>query len=246
MLHDKDAAARSAFPVTRWTLLSRLKGPPSEEAAQAMEDICAAYWYPLYVFARRFGLDDPDAKDAVQDVFTHLIRGNGLAQADAERGRLRNFLLTALKNQISMTKEKQKAVKRGGNVVISSLDLTDAEGRYLQEPIAPDASPERIFERKWAMELLRAARNELEASYTSTGQQPLYQHLSPALDEGERWSGSKEAAVAMGMNEPAVRTALHRLRVRYRETLLRHVRATVERDEDVKAEAAYLMQLFAE
>lgn len=245
MSEDKRPAQSGSFPATRWTLVSRLQGPATPDAAQALDAICAAYWYPLYVYARRFGLDEPDAKDAVQDLFAKMIAGNRFALADAERGRMRTFLLTALKNQIGMTREKQQAAKRGGADTIVSLDMTDAEGRYIHEPMSTDATPEQAFERKWALELLQAAKADLRADYVADGRERLFDLLASALDEGERWSGYESVSEKLQMNEGAVRTALHRLRKRYRDMLFKQVRETVEHDEDVTAEAAYLMQLFS-
>lgn len=245
MSKEQHPAPSGSFPTTRWSLVSRLKGPPSPEAAAALESICTAYWYPLYVYARRFGLDEPDAKDAVQDLFARFIAGNRFALAEAERGRLRTFLLTALRNEISMAREKQHRLKRGGGESVVSLDMTDAEGRYLHEPLAAAATPEEAFERKWALKLLHDAREALRAEYTAGGKAALFDLLAPAVDEGERWSGHAAAAAALQMNEGALRTTLHRLRQRYRDHLHQRVRETVEHDEDVKAEAAYLMRLFS-
>ena len=244
MIEAKNSDATSSFPMTRWTLVAKLKGPPSNEAAQALDAICRAYWYPLYVFARRQGLDEPDAKDIVQSLFARMIEGNRFAQADAERGRMRTFLLTALKNEIHQDREKRQAAKRGGKDTVLSLDMTDAEGRYLHEPVAVDVSPERAYERKWAMELLQAAKASLRSTYAKDGKETLFDALAPALDEGDRWAGHEAAAAALQMNEGAMKVALHRLRKRYREALFQQVRETVECEEDVMAEAAYLMGLF--
>ena len=241
---NKESSRTGSFPLTRWTLVARLQGAPSTDAANALDAICRAYWYPLYVFARHYGLEEMDAKDVVQDLFARLLRGNGFAQADSERGRMRTFLLKALKNEIHMAREKRQTEKRGGKATLVSLDMTDAEGRYLHEPMAPGASPERAFERKWAMELLEAAKAELRVVYARDGKAGLFEALAPALDEAERWTGVEAAAASLRMSEGSVTVALHRLRRRYRDMLFRHVRDTVESDEEVKPEAAYLMQLF--
>lgn len=244
MSDAQNKSQTGSFPVTRWTLVARLQGPPSNEGAQALDAICKAYWYPLYLFARRYGLNETDAKDAVQDLFFRMIEGNRFALADADRGRMRTFLLTALKNEINMGREKQQAAKRGGKQMPLSLDMTDAEGRYLHEPEAPDATPERVFERKWALELLAAARADLRERYVKDGKEVLFAVLAPALDGEPGWCGNEAAAEKLNMNEGTLKVALHRLRQRYRDTLTQRVRDTVESDEDVKAEAAYLMSLF--
>ncbi len=245
MSEDKPALQTGSFPVTRWTLVARLQDPATPEAARALEAICAAYWYPLYVYARRFGLDEPDSKDAVQELFHRMIKGDRFALAKETKGRLRSYLLSVLKNVIAALRQRQQTLKRGGEGEPISLDITDAEGRYLHDPMSTAATPEQAYERKWAMTLLHAAKADLCAAYTAEGKAALFDLLAPALDEGERWSGYAAASAALQMNEGAIRTALHRLRKRFRDSLFRQVRETVECDEDVKAEAAHLMQLFS-
>ena len=212
---------------------------------KAMEDICRAYWYPLYVYARRFGLDGMDAKDAVQELFFQMIKGNRMAMADATRGKLRTFLLTALKNIIGQRQHKMQAAKRGGGAATFSLDMQDAEGRYVQEVESPGLPPDRHFERKWAIELLRVAQERLREEYGKNGRSAVFTQLEPALMDAERWSGHEAAATALGMNEGAVKVALHRLRKRYRDLLLGEVARTVDEDSEVKGEVAYLLGLFA-
>lgn len=246
MENRKRSDRTSSFPATSWTLVACLQDPTSPAAAQALEAICRAYWYPLYVFARRSGLEDADAQDAVQDLFACMIGRNALAQADAARGRLRTLLLTALKNGMNREREKQRSAKRGGNQIFVPLDLTNAEGRYLHEAVMyEDASAECAFERKWAVELIRAAKAELKAFYAEGGRAEVFHVLAPALDEGETWTGSGGAAATLRLSAGAVKVALHRLRKRYREILFRRIRATVERDEDVMAEASHLIKVFS-
>ena len=237
------------FPRTRWTLIGHLRDPGAAPlAARALDQICSAYWYPLYVYARRFGLDEVNAKDAVQDLFARLLEGNRMATADATRGRLRTFLLTALSHTIGQTREKERATKRGGSRILESLDMTDAEGRDLHEPEGREASPERNFERKWAMELLRAAQKSLCGDYVREGKAALFDALAPALLDSKEWTNHHEAAAALGMNEGAVKVALHRLRQRYREALLAEVRVTLDdeaSEAEVKQEVGYLLGLFS-
>lgn len=233
------------FPATRWTYIGQIKAGPGKEAARAIEHLCKAYWYPLYVYARRYGLDETDAKDAVQDVFAKLLEHNRFAQADASRGKLRAFLLTILKNQIAKNREREHAEKRGGGRAPVELDLKDAEGRYVHEIASGDASPDRAYERKWAHELLRIALQKLRESYVREGKQALFETLSPGLLEGTRWSGHQQASLALDMTEGALRTALSRLRDRFRKALLAEVSTTVEDESEVKGEVAYLMGLFS-
>lgn len=239
----------SVFPATRWTLIRQLRsGDGNEEGAaeRAMEQLCRLYWYPLYVFARRFGLNEDDAKDAVQELFARMMNGNRMASADAARGKFRNFLLTALKNLIQNRLGRDQAEKRGGGQESIRLDLQDAEGRYLLEPESQDVSPEMAFERKWAKELMRLARVELRAEYVREGKEELYDMLAPALalNETESWKGHAAVAKNLGMNEGAVKVALHRLRKRFGEALRQRVAATLDSEEDLKEELQYFIKLF--
>lgn len=246
MAEASPKTTQSVFPSTRWTLISQMQdGAPTAEHRLALDTICRSYWYPLYVYARKFGKNEDEARDVVQDCFVHLIEGNHLKDADPLRGRLRTFLLTVMQNRMRREAERQQAKKRGGGLEVVSLDLRDAEGRYLKEPISPDVSPELAFERKWALTLLETTREKLRESYVTAGKMTVFQVLSPALAEGERWNGHERAAAELNMDVGAVRVALHRLRKRYRDLLLEQVAATVSSNGDVRAELAYLMGLFA-
>ena len=245
-MNSSDPGSTSVFPATRWTLIGHLRDDAHSHAARhALEQLCSAYWYPLYVYARKFGLNEDDARDAVQDLFARMIEGNSMALAQACKGRLRNFLLTSLKNSMAHERERQSAVKRGGGAAVLSLDMTDAEGRYVTEPASTEADPEQAFEKKWALELLQRTRDRLRASYALDGREAIYDHLAPALSEGERWQGHAQAALALGMNEGAVKVALFRLRKRFAEALKGEVAAPVEEDGDVREELGYLARLFS-
>ncbi|MES2598451.1 MAG: sigma-70 family RNA polymerase sigma factor [Verrucomicrobiota bacterium] len=238
--------SQSVFPSTRWTLISQMQdGAPTAQHQAALATICGTYWYPLYVFARRFGKNEDEARDVVQDCFAHLIEGDHLKSADPLRGRLRTFLLTVMRNIMQHQDQRKQAQKRGGGASTLSLDLRDAEGRYLNDPPAPGATPEQAYERKWALTLLETTRLKLRLSYLEAGKVELFDHLSPALAEGERWTGHPQAAASLGIDVGTVRVSLHRMRKRYRDLLLEQVAATVSSDGDVRAELAYLMGLFA-
>lgn len=243
---ESSAIPPSIFPTTRWTLIRHIRDGSATGlvAKRALEELCNTYWYPLYVFARRFGLNEDDAKDAVQELFARMMDGNRMGLADATRGKFRNFMLTALKNLIHNRLGYDQAEKRGGGAESVPLDLKDAEGRYLLEPESQDASPELAFERKWALELLRLTREKLRAEYIKEGKADLFDQLSPALSEGDPWQQHASVAKTLGMNEGAVKVALHRLRKRFGIALRREVAATLDDDEDLKAELNYFINLF--
>ena len=54
-------------------------------ARQALEELCRAYWYPLYAFVRHRGHSPADAQDLTQTFFARFIASGGFASADRER-----------------------------------------------------------------------------------------------------------------------------------------------------------------
>ena len=235
------------FPATRWSLVCRISSPEEAIGRAALETLCQSYWFPLYSYARRFGLQESDAKDTVQDTFSRLLVNNRLALADAERGRLRTFLLATLKNVMNEARRKEQTAKRGGGSVMLSLDMQDAEGRYLVEPpaAADSASPERQFELQWAREVIEGSMRRLKADYCRSGKSELFDALEPALRDGKRWNLHAETASKLGMAEGALKVALHRLRQRFRDALQEEVRQTVMEEKDAEDEIRHLLAAFA-
>jgi RNA polymerase sigma-70 factor (ECF subfamily) len=242
-----DANAQTPFPPTRWTLIKELQKDPqrSLEARAALEGLCSAYWYPLYWCARRYGLNEADAQDAVQNLFVKLLRDNGFTRADPQRGRLRSFLLTSLKNSISHSRRKAKAEKRGGAASLLPLafDLTGAEEKYVLDVVSQDAHPDMVYDQKWAAEVLRRAMRRLRNAHQKKGTLQLFDLLAPALQDAEEWPGCGVAAARLGMSEGAVRVALHRMRQTLGRNIRAEVAATVADENDVQDELRYLVSL---
>jgi len=107
-------AQPQVFPRTRWSVVLAATQQPSPEAEAALETICRAYWYPLYAFVRRSGQSPHDAQDLTQEFFRHLLEKRWLEAADREKGRLRTFLVTALKHFMAKEWRRASAHKRGG------------------------------------------------------------------------------------------------------------------------------------
>lgn len=232
------------FPTTHWTLVTKLRDGTEAEAREALETIFTNYRYPLYCFARRSGLGAHDAEDALHDFFERLIERASLRTADQNKGRLRNFLLASFQNSLTNRRRRSRALKHGAGHQHVSLDEAD-EARYQHEGSAD--SPERLYDRKWALEMLRVTLDRLKEEYARQGKEALFAVLAPILSAGGSGQGHDLATVAagLGMEGGALRTALSRLRKRYRKLLLEEVSRTVEPDEDVADEVAYLLQLFA-
>jgi RNA polymerase sigma-70 factor (ECF subfamily) len=215
----------------------------SPASSAALAELCEAYWYPAYAYARRSGYSVDDAADLTQAFFTRMLEKQFLKQARPERGRFRSFLLASLRHFILNERDWKNARKRGGGVALVPLDFGVGEDRYQREP-ADDLTPDRIFERRWTLDVLDRAMARLAADYVASGRQALFALLKPYLVGDEPGSYAELASVA-GSSEGALRVAVHRLRKEFRSTLRHTIAETVERDEDVDDELRYLLRVVA-
>lgn len=226
------------FATTRWSLVAAAARP---EAAGALADLCRLYWYPVYAYVRRRGHGADEAEDLTQAFFARLLEKGALGAATPARGRFRNFLLASCQHFLAHERERAGALKRGGGRVVS-LDLSGADGRYRREP-AGGEGPERLFERRWAMELLGRALARLRGEYEAGGKGRVFGALKGQLS-GEA-AGMAALAEVLGMTVSAVKTAAHRLRKRYGELLREEVRETVETEAEVEEEVRALFRALA-
>lgn len=235
--------AREAFATTRWSLVARAGsagGAASDERGQALGQLCEAYWYPVYAFARRGGASEHDARDLVQEFFTRLLERGGLDGADAARGRFRTYLLAAFRHFQSNERERLGARKRGGGRLAFSLDDELAERRLRDELVDAD-DPERAYQRSWAQTLLGQVLERLRAEYESTGKGALFERLRPGL-QGEEVVGHRAVAEELGSTEGAVRVAAHRLRRRFGDLLEREIVQTLSDPGDAADELRGLFE----
>jgi len=230
-----------AFVTTRWSAVAAAGQDDSPRAHVALENLCQTYWYPLYAYVRRTGKSPEDAKDLTQAFFAVLLAHNSIAKVDRERGRFRSFLLAALKNFLVNEWEKSRALKRGGAMHFVPLQFDTAETRYAQ-PIAPGDTPDRAFDRQWALALLDAVLNRLRQEYSKAGKDHLFAGLKETLSGGRSDIPYRDMASRLGMSEGAVKVAAHRLRHRYRDLLREEIASTLADTGDVEAE---LRELFA-
>lgn len=245
--------ASSDFLPTRWSVVLAAGGTPSPASREALEQLARAYWYPLYAYIRRHGNTPEAAEDLAQAFFATLLEKQFLARADLHpsKGRFRAFLLASLKHFLSNQYARQNALKRGGGGgrnerdggagpvggKIISLDTASAEARFALEPQAPaDQSPDRLFERQWALTLLAQVLEQLGAEYAGRGEAAVFEALKPTLT-GEALASS---AQRLHKSEGAIKTAAHRLRRRYRDLLRTTIAQTVDSPEQVEEEIAYL------
>lgn len=210
----------------------------------ALEELCRNYWFPLYAFVRSRGQSPHDAEDVVQGFLADLLSRGDLANLDPSKGRFRSFLRAACEHYLANQRDHDRAAKRGGEVKIVCIDRLDAESRFRREH-ATQVTPERIFERQWALTLLERVMERLEAESVQAGKAELFALLRPVL-QGDALAPSYPAiASELGMNDGAVRVAAHRLRVRYRERLREEVGRTTADPSAVDAEIAELLAALA-
>jgi len=234
---------RADFPPTRWTLISRVRRGSEAEAAQAMEDLCRAYWYPIYAFARRGGCNPHDAEDLTQIFFQNLVTSEGVQEARREKGRLRTFLLAMLKRVISKKLRFETAEKRGGKrPEVVSFDEKTAEERYALEP-ADIHDPDALFDRAWAEEVLQSASAKLRADYTLAENVEIFEQLSEYLPLGDNETPYPEAANKLGMREATLRLQVHRMRKRYAKLIEETIAQTVADAAEQKKELHHLMSI---
>jgi RNA polymerase sigma-70 factor (ECF subfamily) len=226
-----------SFPTTLWTIVLHAARDEPAQVRAALAQLCQAYWYPLYSFVRRRGYSPHDAEDLTQAFFAQLLEKHALEQVDPELGRFRTFLLASLKNFLANDWDKAHARKRGGGQTIVSLDKESAESRYQLEP-SHDMTPERHFERQWAMTLLDQVLDALRDEYHAEGKGNLFDELKVVI-VGQPGPYA-EMAARLGCSEGAIKVAVHRLRHRYRELLRARIAATVG-EGDVDDELRHLL-----
>jgi len=227
----------SEFPTTRWTLVVAAGARDPTEARPALVSLCENYWYPLYVYLRRRGYSADQAQDLTQDFFIRVLEGRYLDRANPEKGRFRSFILTSLKFFVADEGDRERAHKRGGGVLVP-LELLSGEERYQREP-SHDETPERIFERRWALLVLDRVVERLRSEFVRHGRPENFERLK-LFFLGQ--SDAPYAALAREMNtsEGAIKVAIHRLRKRYRELLRQEIADTVADPSEIEAELRYL------
>jgi RNA polymerase sigma factor (sigma-70 family) len=227
----------SQFPTTRWTLVVAASDPQRKDAHSALVSLCENYWYPLYVYLRRRGYPPDQAQDLTQEFFIRVLEGRYLDRADPEKGRFRSFMLTSLKFFAADEQDRQRSHKRGGGMVVP-IEFSSGEERYQREP-GHDETPERIFERRWALSVLERVLQKLRDEFVHHGRPEHFERLKGFL-LGQ--SEAPYAALAREMNssEGALKVAIHRLRKRYRELFRQEIADTVADPAEVEPELRYL------
>jgi RNA polymerase sigma factor (sigma-70 family) len=233
-------ARGGVFATTHWSVVLQAGDEQSPRAAGALEQLCRTYWYPLYLYVRRRGYRVEDAQDLTQQFFAHVLKKGSFGLANPARGKFRTFLLHSLQNFLANEWKKAHRIKRGGDITCFSLDATDAEHRYASEPAAT-MTPERAYEKRWAMTLLEQVLANLQQEYARAGSGRVFEELVDSLWGKDASISYAQIGERLSMTEGAIRGAMHRLRERYRERLRAEVAHTVADFCEVDGELRYLI-----
>jgi RNA polymerase sigma-70 factor (ECF subfamily) len=236
--------APRVFPNTRWSVVLAATQRPSPESAAALETICRAYWYPLYAYLRRCGQSPHDAQDLTQEFFCRLLEKRWLEAADREKGKLRIFLITALKHFVNNEWRKASAQRRGGGQALVPFDTSFAESRYVADKTAPQAA-EAAFDRQWALTLLALTLDRLETEFVTAGRPASFTALKDTLMAERGAIDYAAVAKQLGGNEGAARVAVHRLRKRFRAIYREELAQTLAKETDLEAELRHLAAALA-
>lgn len=230
---------RRRFQTTRWSLVLAAGGDHSSAAHLALATLCEIYWYPLYAYVRRQGHDADESKDLTQAFFAQLLERHDIQGLRKERGRLRSYLLGALRHFLLNQDIRNHALKRGGQQASISLEFDAAEHRYSQE-LAEITTPERIYERRWALTVLDQVFQDLRGEWASAGRGGDFDILKECLAGDVPPGGYQSVATTLGCTVNAATVAVHRLRRAFRRQLRDVIADTVVSEDAIDDEIRHL------
>jgi RNA polymerase sigma-70 factor (ECF subfamily) len=240
-----EAVGPRVFATTHWSVVLAAGEGKTEPSQRALETLCGAYWYPIYVYVRRKGHGPDEAQDLTQEFFVQLIAKEHLRLADRDKGRFRTFLLATLDHFLAREWNRAHRQKRGGQFTFVSLDQRSPEERYQLEP-ADNETPEKKFAKHWALTVLQNALAALEKESAAAGKGALFSEVRALLSDEPDDGAYPGIGGRLGMTEGAVRVAVHRLRRRYGELLRAEVAQTVATATEAEAELRHLMAVLRE
>ncbi len=237
-------ASGDAFQPTLWTVVLRAKDPSAPGRREALELLFRAYWKPLYFFVRRTH-DRETAQDLTQGFFAAFLEKDYLRYVDRSRGKFRTFLVVALRHYLADQHDREGAQKRGGGRPDLPLDFTGAETDLHREPASTE-TPERLFQKQWALEVIKRALQKLRGEFQASDRLTEFEALSLYLSAGGRKAATHaDLARRLGISEADVNNRVHRLRKRYREIILGEVRSYSETEEEARGELRDLFSAFS-
>lgn len=237
---DQTVVGGGEFPTTHWSVVLAAARSQNTGARLALEKLCASYWFPLYAFVRRQGQAPHDAQDLTQEFFARLLESHALGTVDPAKGRFRSFLLATLKHFLANRRDHDRAQKRGGGQPLLSFDADTAETRYCQEP-ADHASPDKVYEKQWALTLLNLVMARLRAEHDAAGKLAHFKQFKGCLLGDRSLAPYAEIAAKEGLSESAVKMAVSRLRQRYRELIRDEIARTVGHPSEIEDEIRHLL-----
>jgi RNA polymerase sigma-70 factor (ECF subfamily) len=227
------------FETTHWSVVLTAKDGGSPDGAAALERLCRAYWHPLYSHVRRRGYSPADAQDMTQEFFSRLIQEGAFVSVEPSGGRFRSYLLASLNHLLANEWDKRRTLKRGGAHDIVSLDGEEAERRFACHAAIND-SPEKIFDRQWALTVLDRALARLREEFMAAGKLAQFDRLKVFLSDVAGDGDYAALAGPLGLEAGGVAVAVHRLRLRYREIVRAEIAQTVSTESELKAEMRHL------
>lgn len=241
---DAVQGTKTWFPSTHWSVVEAAGQQGSAQASAALEKLCGTYWYPIYAYLRRRGVAPEDAQDLTQAFLGEIIENGLMSKATRERGRFRSFLLTSLQHFVVDQHRRAHAEKRGGGQFTISLDAAAGEDRFCIEP-HHDLTPEKLYERAWAQTLLDHARSRLREEYAAIGKAHLYFALKDFPLAGKSERSFQGVAAELEMTVGALKSAVYRLRARYRELVREEVAKTVGDPRELNEEVRHLLTVIS-
>ncbi len=214
------------------------------EVRKALTSLCEVYWEPLYGYIRRRSHGVEEAEDLTQGYFALLLEKGYLEDVHPSKGRLRSFLLASVKHFLANEWDKEQALKRGGGIQKIPLDTEAAESRGREHAVEM-FTPEKAFERRWALTVLGRSLEKLRCEAAEAGGERQFERFQPYLVGGDVKTPYKAVAAELGMSEGAVKTAVHRLRRRFGRLLRAEIAETVARPEDIDGELRHLLGVLA-
>ena len=231
----------AVFTTTHWSVVLEAQGE-SPAAQDALEKLCRTYWRPIYSFVRRQGVGAAEAEDLTQGFFESLLEHRNLNAVRKEQGRLRSYLLGALKYFLADERRRAMAIKRGKGHRLIPLEELRANERVGLEP-ADAVTPELLYERRWASTVLERVLNLLKDEYQTAGNAVLFDSLKQLLPGEPDAPPQKDIAAQLGMTENAVRQAFYRFRQRYQSLLREEIAHTVATPGDIEDELRHLIAI---
>ena len=230
---------RAAFTTTHWSVVLDAQGE-SPAAQEALEKLCRTYWRPIFAFLRREGRPSAEAEDITQGFFAQLLERRSLDAVRKEKGRLRSYLLGALKYFLADEQRRSMAIKRGSGLRPIPLEELRADERIEMEPSDP-MTAEMIYERRWALTVLERVLSRLKEEYLAAHNAALFDSLKQLLPDEPGSPSQAEMATQLSMTENAVRQAFYRFRQRYQSILREEIAHTVATPGDIEDELRHLI-----